>query len=376
MGLITNNIFKPAGFSIISFRFPIDEILKLKHKEKKLSLFIRIKQKILFLFRLDHHPVIKVYNGYGSSEKIIAFGHVLALSPMLRITYRHNWIVNIFSMLRLFMVKPYKYAKLSMEWEGSVLHSQSQDDGFFKFEWVPLIPPKPGWHDVVIHLEENKYNSKKIYSTGQVHIPFNSTHAFVSDIDDTFLISYSSRIRKRLYVLLTKNARSRKPFAGVVNHYQLLAASAQKEHTSNPFFYVSSSEWNLFDFIQEFSRKNGLPKGVYLLNELKKFRDVLRTGQNKHGTKFIRIVRIIEAYPHLRFVLFGDDSQEDPHIYSALVDHFADKIFAVYIRRVHRNKYPGVQKVVDKITAAGSHCCYFIHSEEAIAHSKSIGLIS
>lgn len=348
----------------------------MKHKEKKLSLLIRIKQKILFLFRLDHHPVIKVYNGYGSPEKIIVFGHVLKLSPMLRKTYRQNWIINIFSMLRLFMVEPYKCAKLSMEWGSILLHAQTEDDGFFKFEWSPVTPPNPGWHSITINLEEDRHRAQKIYGTGQVNIPFHSTYAFVSDIDDTFLISHSSRLRKRLYVLLTKNARSRKPFAGVVNHYQLLAATAQKENVTNPFFYVSSSEWNLFDFIIEFSRKNGLPKGVYLLSELKKFREVWRTGQNKHATKFMRIVRIVEAYPHLRFVLFGDDSQEDPNIYLALADHFGDKIFAVYIRSVHKNKYTGVQKVVDKMTAGGIHCCYFIHSREAIAHSKGIGLIS
>jgi len=295
---------------------------------------------------------------------------------MMRKTYRQNWIINIFSMLRLFMVKPYTCAKISMEWEGALLHAQTADDGFFKFEWSPSTPPKPGWHNITVNLEEDKYRAQKINGEGQVYIPFHSTHAFVSDIDDTFLISHSSRLRKRLYVLLTKNARSRKPFAGVVNHYQLLAAQAQKDNVTNPFFYVSSSEWNLFDFITEFSRKNGLPKGVYLLSVLKKFREVWRTGQNKHGTKFMRIVRIIEAYPHLSFVLFGDDSQEDPNIYSALADHFTDKIFAVYLRRVHKNKYTGVQKVVDKMVAAGVHCCYFIHSEEAIAHSKNIGLIS
>ncbi|MEP6927423.1 MAG: phosphatase domain-containing protein [Ginsengibacter sp.] len=335
----------------------------------------RLKHKILFLFRLDHHPVIRVYNGYGSSGKIIAFGHVLKLSPMLRKTYRHNWVVNLFSMLRLFMVKPYKCAKLSMEWDGTLLHAQAQDDGFFKFEWSPAVPPKPGWHNISVNLEEEKYVAQKIHGTGEVNIPFHSTYAFVSDIDDTFLISHSSRLRKRLYVLFTKNARSRKPFAGVVNHYQLLAASAQKENISNPFFFVSSSEWNLFDFIKEFSRENGLPKGVYLLSELKRLKEVWKTGQNKHATKFFRIVRIIEAYPHLRFVLFGDDSQEDPNIYSSLVKHFPDKIYSVYIRRVHKTKYVTVQEAIDKIIGAGTHCCYFIHSSEAIDHSKSIGLI-
>ncbi|MEO8765696.1 MAG: phosphatase domain-containing protein [Ginsengibacter sp.] len=348
----------------------------MKHKEKKLSLLSRIKKNILFLFRLDQNPVIKVYNGYGSSERVIAFGHVLKLSPMMRKTYRHNWLVNVFSMLRLFMVKPYKYAKLSMEWEGTTIYTTTQDDGFFKFEWAPALAPQPGWYPVTVNLEDDTSYSNKIRGVGKVNIPYNSTYAFISDIDDTFLVSHSSRLRKRLYVLLTKNARSRKPFAGVVNHYQLLAASGQKENINNPFFYVSSSEWNLFDFIMEFSAKNGLPQGVYLLSELKKFKDVWSTGQNKHATKFFRIVRIVEAFPHLHFVLFGDDSQEDPNIYLSLVEHFTDKIYAVYIRRIHKNKYQRVQKVVDKILNAGIPCCYFIHSEEAIGHSKNIGLIS
>lgn len=348
----------------------------MKHKEKKLSWLKRIQQKILFLFRLNHHPVIVVYNGYGSSDKIFVFGHVLRLSPYMRITYRQNWIVNTFSILRLFMVRPYKYAKLSMEWEGAMWYAHSQDDGFFRFEINAVVSSKPGWHNVVVHLGEPKYQAQKIRGEGEVYIPFDSKYVFVSDIDDTFLISYSSRLRKRLYVLLTKNARSRKPFQGVVKHYYLLSSHGQKGDETNPFFYVSSSEWNLFYFIKEFSNTNNLPKGVYLLNQLKTFREVWRTGQNKHATKFFRIVRIIEAYPERQFVLFGDDSQEDPNIYSALVDHFKNKIFAVYIRSVHKDKYSSVQKVIDKIVTSGTHCCYFIHSEEAITHSVSIGLIN
>lgn len=348
----------------------------MKYKEKKLSWFKKIKQKILFLFRLNHHPVIVVYNSYGTSDKIFVFGHVLNLSPYLRKTYRQNWIINIFSMLRLFMVKPYKYAKVSMEWNGKTVYARSQDDGFFRFEINSDGSSKPGWHNVAVDLREPKYQAQKIRGEGELNIPFNSKYIFVSDIDDTFLISYSSSLRKRLYVLLTKNARSRKPFQGVVKHYCLLSSHEKEGNESNPFFYVSSSEWNLFYFIKEFINKNNLPKGVYLLNVLKKFNEVLRTGQNKHATKFFRIVRLIEAYPGRQFVLFGDDSQEDPNIYSALVEHFPGSIYAIYIRRVHKNKYLSVKNIIDKIITSGTHCCYFVHSKEAISHSVSIGLIN
>lgn len=330
----------------------------------------------MFLFRLNHHPVIRVYNGYGSADKIIVFGHVLKLSPYLRKTYRQNRIVNGFSMLRLFMVRPYKYAKISMEWEGTWLYTTAQDDGFFRFEIGRTKDFKAGWQNISVHLEEEKYSAQKISGKGVINIPYHSRYVFVSDIDDTFLISYSSRLRKRLYVLFSKNARSRQPFSDVVNHYKLLASHGQQEGASNPFFYVSSSEWNLFYYIKEFSKENGLPKGVYLLNALKRISEVLRTGQNKHTTKFFRIARLMEAYPERKFVLFGDDSQEDPNIYSSLVDHFGNRIFAVYVRKVNRNNYASVQKVIDKMITSGTHCCYFVHSAEAILHSKSIGLIS
>jgi phosphatidate phosphatase APP1 len=284
--------------------------------------------------------------------------------------------VNFFSMLRLFMVKPYSNAKIFVEWQGMTVSCRAQHDGFFRFECDMPNSLIAGWHTIIVRLDEEKYQSKNIYGTGEVNIPFDSTYIFISDIDDTFLVSHSSTLRKRLYVLFTKNARSRKPFDDVVMHYDLLASSGQQAGKVNPFFYVSSSEWNLFDYIKEFSKEKKLPKGVYLLNELKLFSQILRTGQNKHATKFFRIARIFEAHPQQRFVLFGDDSQEDPNIYSSLADHFADRIFAVYIRRVNKIKYEEVKKAIDKMQASGIRCCYFQHSIEAIMHSREIGLIS
>ncbi len=346
------------------------------HKEREISLFKKLKQKILFLFRLRYMPVIRLYRGYGNAEKIVVFGHVLKISPMARRTYRQNWVVNMFSMLRLFMIKPFINARVCMEWEGTFMEVETQDDGYFKFEWNPQVSPVPGWHHLEVYLNEEKYKSQKISGRADILIPYESQHAFISDIDDTFLISHSSNLRKRLYVLFTKNARSRRPFEGVVNYYRQLASTGQAGHLFNPFFYVSSSEWNLYDLIVEFSKENDLPKGVYLLNQIKKVSEVLRTGQNKHSGKFTRIVRIIETYPHLQFILMGDDTQEDPNIYLAITEHFPQNIFSVYIRRVHKNKFEDVQKTVDKMISSGVHCCYFQHSAEAIEHSKGIGLIS
>lgn len=348
----------------------------LAQKAKKFSLIERLKDKILFWFHLTNDPVIKLYQGYGNETKVIIFGHVLKLSPLPRKNYRRNFFNNSYGLLRLFMVKPFTGVKLQVEWDGTIYYARSEDDGFFKFEWCPATAISPGWHSVKVKFAEQSFNAVPIEAVSEFFVPYKHEFAFISDIDDTFLISHSSNMKKRLYVLFTKNARSRKPFEGVVNHYKLLASTGAARDTFNLFFFVSSSEWNLYDYIFEFSRNNKLPNGVYLLNQLKTFKDVFKTGQNNHKTKFMRISRIMEAYPAQKFILLGDDSQEDPNIYTAVVEHFPQNIHAVYLRHVLLANHERVSGVVEKIEAKGVRCCYFTHSSEAINHSKQIGLIS
>ncbi|RYF47482.1 MAG: DUF2183 domain-containing protein, partial [Comamonadaceae bacterium] len=211
---------------------------------------------------------------------------------------------------------------------------------------------------------------------GSLYIPYPTQYGFISDVDDTFLISHSSNMRKRLFVLFTQNARSRQPFEGVVRHYQLLAQGNTTADAPNPFFYVSSSEWNLYDYLLEFTRVQELPRGVFLLNVLKQLNQLLKTGQNNHQGKFARIVRVIEGFPKQRFVLLGDSSQHDPYIYESLVRHFPGRIHAVYIRDVYQKNHDKVRTVLASIEAQGVPCCFFRHSEEAILHSIKVGLIA
>lgn len=337
----------------------------------------RIRQKILHAFRLTDQPVVKVYHGFGNREKVTIIGHVFRFSPVPRKHYSRNFLTNTFALIRLFIVRPFSGANLALEWQGVWVYSKAEKDGFFRFE-LPLSEAlQPGWHQVEVSLLGRAGNSMTVAKgKGVYYIPYINQYAFISDIDDTFLISHSSNLRKRLYVLLTENAHSRQPFEGVVRHYQLLARAGVPHAETNPFFFVSSSEWNLYDYIREFAIKQQLPQGVYLLNQLKQFRQLWKTGQNNHSTKFMRIVRILEAYPTQRFILLGDDTQEDPTIYASIVQHFPGKILAVYLRKVRKRTKPTVLPAIDAMKSAGVMCCYFGHSEEAISHSVSIGLIS
>jgi phosphatidate phosphatase APP1 len=332
--------------------------------------------KTRFLNRLGftNDVIIKVYHGYGHPEQITVYGHVFRLSPLARKKYRKSFFYNTLALLRLFIVKPYACIQLEMKWGEQTFIQKTDKDGFFKFSWKDNTPVPPGWHEVNVQalIEGRIIASGK----GKVYFPFTTQYGFISDIDDTFLISHSSNLRKRLFVLFTENAHSRKPFEGSVNHYQLLSLGNTTSGMPNPFFYVSSSEWNLYDYILEFTIANKMPQGVFLLNQLKEFTHLLKTGQSNHHTKFTRIARIIESYPLQKFILLGDSSQQDPYIYEAIASHFPNRIHAIYIRDIHGPNRKKVMDVLDRIKSKGISCCFFKNSSEAISHSQKIGLIN
>jgi len=332
------------------------------------------RDKLLHLLGLTNKPFIRVYHGYGHAGQLNLHGHVLRSGPLPRKKYSKSVVRNTLALLRLFLVKPYANVTVQMTWMGQIYSACTDTDGFFSIGWKDETFTKKGWYEV----EVSALINGELIATekGGVYIPFETQYGFISDIDDTFLISHSANLRKRLFVLFTENARSRKPFEGVVKHYQLLAQSHTTADAPNPFFYISSSEWNLYDYILEFTRINKIPEGVFLLNQLKLFRQLLKTGHNNHETKFARIVRILEHYPKQRFVLLGDSSQQDPYIYQAIVKHFPDQIYAVYIRDIYETNRIKVAEVLQSIESNGIPCCFFKHSLDAAKHSQKIGLIS
>lgn len=333
--------------------------------------------KILLWLRITRQPVIKAYDGYGDYDDVIVYGHVFSVSPLARTKFHHSVLLNFLWLIRMFIVIPKKNARVVIEWNGETHETKTENDGLFKFEWNPINAIEPGWHQAkVSYISAAPASVVLASSYCSIFIPHKYQYNFISDIDDTFLISHSANLRKRLYVLLTKNARTRKPFAGVVHHYKLLAESGINGGAPNPFFYVSSSEWNLYDYIKEFCAQHKMPKGIFLLNQIKKFKDLLKTGQGKHSGKYTRIARILKAYPHHKYVLLGDNSQADPEIYFSIVRDFPDKIYAVYIRNISSHKTKAAQEFIVKIEKTGIHCCYFLHSAEAIEHSRRIGLIA
>jgi len=317
---------------------------------------------------------VNIYHGYGHSEDLVVYGHVLKSMPAtLQHDFKHP-IKNMLQLLRLFFVKPVANARVRLYWNSQVLETLTEQDGFFKFEWQSTEHVPAGWHEVIVcHIDEKDKVIRE--GKGNVFVPHVTQYAFISDVDDTVMVSHSSTIIKRLRELFIKNARTRSIFPDVAAHYEMLAKSNTSPSTPNPFFYVSSSEWNLYHYLVEFFRFNGLPEGTFMLSQIKQWFQLFKTGKTKHEGKLLRIMRIFEAFPLQEFILIGDNSQSDPAIYKAIIDKFPGKIHAVYLRNIKKENEGATRMLLAGLQRKGVHTCLFEHNAEAIIHSKKIGLI-
>ncbi len=278
-------------------------------------------------------------------------------------------------MLRMFSVKPVANVRVQLIWKNYNLYAKTGNDGFFLFEWQSIAKVASGWHDVKVNVLDEK-ESIQIRGEGRIYVPHSTQYAFISDIDDTVLVSHSAYLLKKLKTLLTKNPYSRKVFDDAVEHYRLLSLSHTDGYITNPFFYISSSEWNLYDDLKHFFAINKLPKGIFLLNNLTSWHRLLNKRKAKHDAKMIWILRILNDFANQKFVLLGDNSQKDPMIYAAIVKKHPKRIIAVYIRNINPVKELLTMDLLSEIENHGIDTCFFKENSEAILHSKKIGLIN
>ncbi len=317
--------------------------------------------------------VLKLYQGYGHTHDMILFGHVLE-KPLKAIPVNSNGAIrNLLHLLNLFFVNPVGKQTVKTTWQGQTIKTVSEDDGFFVLEWQAAESTPAGIYNLPVALKDMDTAAE---TQGKIVVPHLTQYAFISDIDDTVMLSHSATSLKRMKELLFKSPSQRKVFEDVVKHYQLLALSNTVTNEPNPFFYVSSSEWNLYDYLVTVFTLNKLPQGSFLLSQIKKWYQLFKTGKTKHEGKLLRIVRLFVHFPHQRFVLFGDNSQSDPYIYETLTQKYGDRIAAVYIRNVAAANEAATATVLKKIEAHKIAVLQFTHSREAIAHSRKIGLIT
>jgi len=285
-------------------------------------------------------PKIIPYKGYGNTTDVFIRGMVIEDKGLAKPKDHQHFWQNILATIKRFSSDEIPGVKVRAELLGKSLITETDEMGYFFFHFnfddtEEKILLKE-WH--IVHfelLDEIVENQPHIYATGEVRIiPSQQSRIIISDIDDTVLISHSTQTFRKLRLMLFKNALTRLPFPGVAKFYKALKQGKDKQQDI-PFFFVSSSEWNLYDLLDDFFSLNDIPKGVLLLRKLNhSIYKFWKSGGGNHEHKYEEIKTLLEFYPNQKFILIGDSGQKDPAIYTKIALEYSGRIEVIYIRKI------------------------------------------
>lgn len=222
----------------------------------------------------------------------------------------------------------------------------------------------PEWETVTFHWA-NRDGAQAV--DGYILAPGQDTGlAIISDIDDTIIEtgitgSFRAVMRNWRRIVMEMPAdRILVPGADVfynaLGGAELLApdqghAGEHQRAPHRPFFYVSSSPWNLYSYLVTYMRGRGLPLGPMHLRDWGMNRDTF--GSGSHGDhKRSAIEAIMALYPDMKFALIGDDSQGDLPAFAAIANALPGRVRAVFIRKLGETMNAAELAAVETLKAA------------------------
>jgi phosphatidate phosphatase APP1 len=320
---------------------------------------------------------IVTYRSYGTVNRLYVKGRVLKDKGIRKATDSDTVWNNLVSMYKRFESDEVPNAHLKIDFHGQSHVLTTDKEGYFTinlFTEEPL-PWNDMWHELEIELVEAPFSfSPGLKSTAHILVPpADAEYGIISDIDDTVVKTTATNLLAMSRNTFFHNAHSRMPFAGVSEFYKSLQLGRNGKR-NNPFFYVSSSPWNLYDLLIDFLDLNDIPEGPLLLRDFGL--DTNRESADHMGHKFKEIKNILLAYPHLNFVLIGDSGQEDPKIYREIVRNFPGRILAVYIRDVQLSDREKIAVEISKELVSDKVEMIIVdNTVEAAEHAAKTGLI-
>ncbi len=317
------------------------------------------------------------YLGYGNAQRISLRGRVLedeGLDPLARDASAWENMMGLYKRLESDQVPG---ARVLARFQGVEQEVVTDNGGYFSLDLSLSAPPdSAGWHTVELSLLDPLPKDRSpVHATGSFLVPpATAKFGVISDIDDTVLWTNVTNKFNMLRMLARTNAHTRKPFKGVAAFYRALHEGASGKEC-NPFFYVSSSPWHLFEPLLDFLRMQDIPVGPLMLKELG-LRKLF--GANKHHNhKLQQIERIIEMYPQLPFILVGDSGEQDPEIYAEVVRRYPNAVRVIYIRNVNPDpsRVEALDRLIEEVRSTGVQLIVTPDSEFAAAHAAAEALI-
>ncbi|MEO5920502.1 MAG: phosphatase domain-containing protein, partial [Pseudolysinimonas sp.] len=181
----------------------------------------------------------------------------------------------------------------------------------------------PGWHDIRLSIDGYDAVDAKVFVVAD-DVEF----GLVSDIDDTVMVTALPRPFLAAWNTFVLDEHARTPVAGMAVLYERLL----RAHPGLPVIYLSTGAWNTVPTLSRFLSRNLYPRGTLLLTDWGPTHDRWFRSGPEH--KRANLLRLAEEFPHVRWLLVGDDGQHDPQLYGDFADAHPDNVAAVAIRQL------------------------------------------
>ena len=333
-----------------------------------------------FKKRLGSYKLLQIvaYRSYGTASALYIKGRVLQDKKIAAPTDKDTVLSNLLNMYKRFESDEVPGAVVQASVGEETFNVTTDEEGYFVLKFATKQPIEEAtlWHSIPLQIMDAPIPyEKEITAQAEMMIPPpDAEYGIISDIDDTIIRTGATDWLAMSRTTFLHNAKTRLPFAGVAEFYRSLQLGRNGKR-NNPFFYVSSSPWNLYDLLIDFLDLNDIPEGPLLLRDFG-LNETPEDGGGHMGHKLKEIEQILQAYPHLNFVLVGDSGQEDPAIYREVVTKFPGRILAIYIRDV---QLADREKIAVEISLSmQEHKVEMIivdNTVEAATHAANTGLI-
>ena len=318
-------------------------------------------------FRPDRPVQIVPYRGFGTRDQGFLQARVLAYNAKAKSTSGNLWR-NLANSYRRFDTDEVKGERVHATVNGCVFEQISDHEGYVQFELSGPLIENNGITQIRLSLPDRLNGVETMAEL--VIPPASARFGVISDIDDTIMLTGASNVLKMMRLTLLESSESRLAFPGVAEFYSALHSRC------NPFFYVSSSPWNLYDFLEDFFTVKGIVPGSLQLRDFG-LEETHFVAAPHFDHKYNAIERILDHYPSLPFVLIGDSGQDDAQVYHAVVERDPARIVAVYIRDVCGDvSNREVQRILADMRRSGVPALMVPDTQAAAVHAVGLGLIN
>ena len=336
------------------------------------SLFDSITARLRRRYGINHLQIV-TYPGFCNQNRLFVRGRVLVGKDIEVSDLDHGKIRNFRNMAKRFLSAEIPHARLLVEWQGRSQELTTDHEGYF-FECLDYDPES--LLQPVVRSAEPGLGAEVSAHPKVFEVPSSSKFIAVSDMDDTVILTMATKALRMLTLTMFGNAHTRRSFAGVAHFYRGLQAGMEGNE-GNPIFYVSSSPWNLYDFLEEFLEVNGIPLGpMFLRNHGLEHQ---RFGFADHRSHKIRAIeRLLTVFPEHQVLLVGDTGQKDPEIYREITEKYSSRVAGVLMRNVSQFlpvRVLEVERIGRSVEKMGVGFRLFDRTAEAEEAARGWGLI-